>query len=520
MTLGPVALPPATVEKNPVLGTLLIYKKSFTLPVPLAGTHGGERLIVRAHYQGCALAGICYPPVTHILRVQLPAGTVAPTAPVGHPPAGAGIPHRAPRSVETWLFAMASAFGIGLLLTFTPCVLPMIPILSSVLVGRGQDRLTKRRGAMLSGAYVLGTATTYAGAGALAGATGQQLQAYFENAWGIGMLSLLFVLMAGSLFDLYTLQMPGFIQNRIATRSAGGTRQSLAGAYTLGLLSALVVGACVSPLLISALAVAIANHSAWLGAAIMVSMALGMGVVLIALGVGAGYLLPKAGPWMDTVKYAFGVLLLGVAIYLLGFLPAVPVLLLWGALLIVVGVYLGGGRATPGATGPARLRAGLGLMLIIWGVFALIGDLQGRRDILRPLGFAHTGAAQTATRTLIFHKVTTRAALDRALARAARRDEPAMVDFSASWCVDCKRLRRETFANARVQDALRGFALIEADVSADTGATRAMKQRFGVLGPPAILFFSGHGRPLRRLDFYGYKGPRAMARLVRGITSR
>ena len=520
VTLGPVAMPPASVEKNRVLGTLLIYKKSFTLPLPLTGAHPNQRLIVRAHYQGCAIAGICYPPVTHTLVVRLPGQTAALNAAHEAPAARAPMAPRTPGpAAGTWFWAIVSAFGIGLLLTFTPCVLPMIPILSGMLVGRGQERLTKRQGAGLSVAYVLGTATTYAGAGALAGATGQQLQAYFENTWGIGLLSLLFVLMALSLFDLYTLQMPGFIQSRIAARSAGVNRRSLAGAYMLGLVSALVVGACVSPLLVSALAVAISSHSAGLGAAIMFSMALGMGVVLVALGIGAGYLLPKAGPWMDTVKYAFGVLLLGVAIYLLGLLPAVPVLLLWGILLIIVGVYLGGGRLEPGASGFRKLRAGLGVVLLVWGVLALVGGLQGNRDPLHPLTFRSAGVTRAGTHALTFRKVTSLAALDQALARAARLNEPALVDFSASWCVDCTRLRRETFPDPRVQRALRGFMLIEADVTENTPATRAMKRRFGVLGPPAILFFSAQGRPLRQKDFYGYKGPRALARLAHEVKS-
>lgn len=528
VTLGPVAMPPGSVEKNRVLGTIIIYKKSFTLPLPLTGTHPGQSLTVSAHYQGCAVAGICYPPVTHILQVRLPAksatlGGSAPVARAGASPLPAGGPRSTPAtqpkgpSAKTWLFAIASAFGIGLLLTFTPCVLPMIPILSGMLVGRGQERLTKRQGASLSAAYVLGTATTYAGAGALAGATGEQLQAYFENGWGIGFLSLLFMLMALSLFDIYTLQVPSFIQSRVAARSEGMNGRSLAGAYVLGLLSALVVGACVSPLLVSALAVAISSHSAPLGAAIMFSMALGMGMVLIALGVGAGYLLPKAGPWMSSVKYAFGVLLLGVAIYLLGLLPHVPVLLLWGALFIGVGVYLGGGRLAAGASGLRKLRAGLGVVLLVWGALSLVGGLQGNRDPLQPLTFRSAGVSKTGGHALTFHKVESRAALERDLARAASLNEPALVDFSASWCVDCTRLRRETFADRRVQSALRGFMLIEADVTHNTKATRALKRKFGVLGPPAVLFFSAQGRPLRQKDFYGYKGPRAVAALARAV---
>lgn len=526
VTLGPVAMPPASIEKNPYLGTLVIYKKSFTLPLPLTGAHQGEALTVVAHYQGCATRGICYPPVTHTLHLTLPNTTVAlsqgaasTTAPI---PTASNAPVTRPNRstappLSTWLVAIVSAFGVGLLLTFTPCVLPMIPILSSMLVGRGQTRLTKTEGAKLSIAYVLGTGTTYAAAGAVAGATGQQLQAYFENPWGIGLLSLLFVLMALSLFDVYTLQMPSFVQNRIEAQSRHVRGGSLLGAFVLGLLSALVVGACVTPLLVSALAVAISSHSPLLGAAIMFSMALGMGLVLVALGVGAGYLLPKAGPWMDTVKYVFGVLLLGVSIYLLGLLPAVPVLLLWGGLFIVVGVYLSNRRMDKETPGVQKVGAGVGVVLLVWGTLSLVGGLEGNRNPLHPLSFRSTGVVEAGRGHLMFHKVTSLATLKHDLARAHSLNEPALVDFSASWCVDCIRLKRETFPNRKVQRALRGFMLIEADVTHNTRATRALKRRFGILGPPAVLFFSAEGKPLKRKDFYGYKGPHTFARLAREV---
>lgn len=524
VTLGPVAMPPAFVEHNPYLGTLIIYKKSFVLPLPLTGARGGQGLTIVAHYQGCALRGICYPPVTRTLRLTLPRGTVlAPAArpEIGKPGlGGAPLSRTGGRStpLSTWLWAMASAFGIGLLLTFTPCVLPMIPILSSILVGQGTERLTKRQGAALSLAYVLGTGVTYALAGALAGATGQQLQAYFENAWGIGLLSLLFVLMALSLFDVYTIHVPGFIQNRLTNRVQRIEARSLSGAFALGLLSALVVGACVSPLLVSALAIAISRHSAPLGAAIMFSMAMGMGAILVALGVGAGYLLPKVGPWMNTVKYLFGTLLLGVAIYLLGLLPAVPVLLLWAALLVVIGVYMGGaGRLERGASGVERLRAGLGMLLLLWGALCLVGGLQGNRDPLKPLTFRSRGIVRAAHPRLVFRTAGSLRAVRRDLIRAQALGEPALVDFSASWCVDCTRLRRETFANPKVRRALRGFMLIKADVTHDNAATRALKRHFGVLGPPAVLFFSARGKPVSRWDFYGYKGPKQVVRLAHEV---
>ncbi|MDA8390131.1 MAG: protein-disulfide reductase DsbD [Gammaproteobacteria bacterium] len=539
VTLGPVAMPPATIEHNPYLGTLTIYKRSFVVPLPLTGARPGETLHVQVHYQGCATAGICYPPVTRVIDVTTPAALAAPAAPA--PPRVAAAPAAAAKTVpapagaplakpvtlsagtpaltlSTWVSALIAAFGVGLLLTFTPCVLPMIPIVSSMLVGQGQERLTKTRGGLLSLAYVLGTGTTYAIAGALAGATGDELQASFENAWGIGALSLLFVLMALSLFGVFSLQMPTAIQSRVQGR-AGGGRRSLAHAYVLGLLSALVVGACVSPLLVSALGLAISAHSAALGAAVMFAIALGMGVLLIALGVGAGHLLPKAGPWMDTIKNFFGVLLLGVAIYLLGLLPAVPVLYLWGALFVMVGVYLGAGRTSAAATPRERIAAGIGTILLLWGALSILGGLQGRRDPLHPLTLASAprGAAAAPVAQARFHKVTSIAGLDAALAQARAQRKPALVDFTASWCVDCQQLKRNTFPDRRVQKAMKGFMLIEADVTDDTPATRTLEHRYGIFGPPALLFFDRKGHLLNADNFYGYMGPGRFAALLRRV---
>lgn len=534
VSIGPIVLPPATIEHNPYLGTLVIYKKSFGLSIPITGAHPGQTLTIRAHYQGCATRGICYPPVTHILHIVLPNTITArtrttPTPPslIAHAPvaqAPSPVAHEArthtvsPLSRSAWIWAIVSAFGVGLLLTFTPCVLPMIPILSSILVGQGNTRLTKKTGALLSLAYVLGTGTTYAAAGAVAGATGQELQAYFENAWGIGALSALLILMALSLFDLYTIQMPSSLQSRLQGQANKIGSNSLMGAFTLGLVSALVVGACVSPLLVSVLGLAISTHSALLGAAIMFSIALGMGVILIALGIGAGYFLPKVGPWMNAVKETFGVVLLGVAIYLLGLLPAIPILLVWGAFFIVIGVFLGGtGRLRTDASRLQTLRAAIGVLLLLWGTLCVLGGLQGNRNPLHPLILTSMSRAAPAPTPLRFHPVTTPRALHRALRQARHNHEPAMVDFSASWCVDCMRLQHETFPNRAVQHALRGFMLIQADVTQDTIGTRALKREFGILGPPAVLFFNAEGRPLPLDNFYGYIGPHHLITLAHEV---
>jgi thiol:disulfide interchange protein DsbD len=311
------------------------------------------------------------------------------------------------------------------------------------------------------------------------------------------------------------------MQSRLAQRTQGLGGTSLAGVFILGLVSALIVGACVSPLLISALGVAIASQDAVLGGVMMFSMALGMGVILVGVGIGAGALLPKAGVWMNRVKQVFGVMLLAVAIYLLGFVPGVPVLLLWSALLIVVAVYLGATQSLPKT------------FLLIWGVLALLGGIAGGRDILRPLPVSLTGAGisfdagvrapneQTLVGGMAFERITSPEVLERRLsaARAARR--PVLLDYYADWCTDCLRMERLTFSDPRVRQALSGnFVLLQADVTdAFDPGIKAMKQRFGVYGPPATLFFSAAGEERTELRFYGFRSADEFLRILRQAAS-
>jgi thiol:disulfide interchange protein DsbD len=244
-----------------------------------------------------------------------------------------------------------------------------------------------------------------------------------------------------------------------------------------------------------------------LGGLIMFAMALGMGVILIVVGVGLGSLLPKAGAWMDRVKQVFGVLLLAVAIYLLGMLPRVPVLLLWAVLLIVTGVYLGATQTLPqGASGWRYLWKGLGTVLIIWGVAALIGGFTGGHDIMHPLpDWRSSGIATETTGENLFQRVTTLAEVEASLESARAQHKPAILDFYATWCTDCVRMEKGVFTDARVRERLGDFVLVQADVTENDDNARAIKDRFGVFGPPAMLIFDANGNEMRDLRFYGYK---------------
>lgn len=536
-----VTLPEGKPKFDEFFGDMVVYPEDFEVPLSMQRLSGDAgSFTIKAQYQGCADQGICYPPVEKTLAVSLPAllGFAPAAAAEPSTPTTSG-PEAEAASIEasSLLGYLAAAFGAGLLLTFTPCVLPLIPILSSVIVGQG-DRLTRSRGGALSLIYVLGTAVTYAAIGAVAGATGDQLQAYFQNVWAIGTVSVIFVLMALSMFGLYEIQVPSFIQSRLASRSQSIGGGSVSAVFVLGALSALIVGACVSPLLISVLSIAILKGDPVLGAALMVAMALGMGVILIAIGFGAGFLLPKAGAWMDRVKYVFGVLLLGVAIYLLGNIPEVPVLLLWAALLIVVGVYLGATQAIPeGVSGWRYLFKGLGTIMLIWGVLAMLGGFNGNRDIMRPVDFsvagartmldggteanASTGAVQGGVAQGAFHftRVANLQELDQQIAAANRDGKSVLLDYYADWCTDCIRMERTTFQHTDVRRVLESrFVTLQADVTDPTNPdSKALKQRYGVFGPPAILFFNPDGGERKELRLYGYRDAEEFLRILEGV---
>ncbi len=511
--VGDYRLPPGTEKEDEFFGKIIAYYQGFEVAVPLLRAIPDALSVpVKVGYQGCADKGICYPPIEKTIDVSLPAASALIPGTVGRLD-----PTPVIEAVEKGFWGyILTAFFTGILLTFTPCVLPMIPILSSIIVGQGEG-ITRGRGGLLAGTYVLGTAVTYTAAGILAGASGDQLQAYFQNIWAIGAVSVLLALLALSMFGLYEIQMPSFIQSRLQTRTQAMQGGTLGVVFVLGVISALIVGACVSPLLIVALGVAIVNADPVLGGAIMFAMAWGMGTFLIVLGLGAGFLLPKAGRWMDTVKHAFGVLLLAVAVYLLGVIPEVPVLYLWGGLLIVTAVYMGATQALPEeASGWRFLWKGVGVFMLIWGVLALLGGMAGQRDILRPLLLGPLGFGGQSVNVEsggpvehLFTRVNSLQQLDDQLARAKQNSQPVMLDYYADWCVDCVRMEQGTFRQPEVNRVLRDrFVLLQVDVTDPNDAnTKAIKRRYGVFGPPALLFFAADGRERQDLRRYGYMPP-------------
>ncbi|MEA3278322.1 MAG: protein-disulfide reductase DsbD [Pseudomonadota bacterium] len=527
VALGTYELPeadikPDTVRPDGSIGDIAVYHQRIDLPVPLLrGTSEPANITLVAKYQGCAERGICYPPITQRVSLALPAApevtAIAATAPSsGAEPPVAAPPEDQPVSESDQIAAVLAGgslwavvalfFGFGLLLALTPCVFPMIPILSGIIAGQGPN-ITTRKAFVLSLVYVLAMALTYALVGVLAGLGGANLQAAFQNPWILGAFALVFVALALSMFGFYELQLPSGLQTRltqISNRQQGGT---LAGVAIMGVLSALIVGPCVAPPLAGALIFIGQTGDGWLGFSALFALGLGMGAPLIAVGTSAGKLLPRAGAWMDAVKAVFGVALLAVAIVLLErVLPPAFAMLLWAALLICSAVYMGALRQLPPeASGWSKLWKGLGVILLVYGVLMLVGAAAGGKDTVQPLRGLGLGGGVVEQHSA-FKRIKSVDDLDRELAAASTAGKPVMLDFYADWCVSCKEMERYTFSDPAVISEMNRFVLLQADVTANDEQDKALMQdRFGIPGPPALLFFGVSGEELRGFRVVGFK---------------
>lgn len=504
--LGALQLPTGQIKMDPYFGREEIYRNavSGTVPVP-GGTVGRARtLSLQVTYQGCADAGLCYPPITKTLAVALPA-------------AGAAGPGAASSAADTSSSALsdqqgyASAaqsgsllgmifafYGAGLLLAFTGCVYPTIPILSAIIVGQG-GKVTTGRAFVLSLTYVLGMALTYTIAGtAFAALGGRAPAAAFEQPWIVAGFAALFVAMALSMLGSFTVQIPAALQTRIANLSSRQTAGTLGGVAIMGALSALLVTTCVGPALVAALAVISQTGQVARGAAALFAMSLGTGTPLLIIGTSAGKLLPKSGPWMDTIKRLFGAVMLGVAVWMLGrVLPARVTLALWAVPVGTAAAVLFVGTRTVKAAG-WTLRVG-GLVAGLYGLALITGAALGGINPLAPI------PAWAGTRpSLTFAPVRTVADLDSQVAQAARAGRPVMVDFYADWCTSCKEMEATTFLDPVVQQALAGTVLLRADVTSNDIDDRALLQRFGIYGPPTIAFYGRDGHERSRYRVVGY----------------
>jgi thiol:disulfide interchange protein DsbD len=557
--IGAPQFPTGQVKNDEYFGKQVVYHNELVVPLPVQRATGGALTIpLKVTYQGCAEAGLCYPPITRQVSVELPPAvsngmighgsgpTAAAAGAAGPSSAAAGTPATAARYVSeqdrlaellrtgSLLTVLLQFFIGGLLLAFTPCVLPMVPILSGLIVGQGAS-LNTSRAFLLSLTYVLGMAVTYTLTGALFAAAGKQVQAVFQQPWIIGLFAALFVAMALSMFGLYTLQMPGFIQTRVAQLSNRQHGGSFGGVAVMGMLSALIVTTCVGPVLVAALLVIGQTGDVLRGAAALFAMSLGMGAPLLLVGSSAGRWMPRAGAWMDSVKRLFGALMLALAAWMLTrIVPARWTLTLFVLPALAAAIVLWkfvpktpvrrairdridatGARRAPGGS-PALWSARLvALLCALYAAALLVGSGRGSEDPLRPLTPPSRVSAEPA-----FTSIASVADLQREVQAATAAHQAVILDFYADWCTSCKEMQRYTFTDPAVRAALKSVRLLRADVTANSADDQALLQQFQIYGPPTIAFYDAQGREHQEYRVVGYmKAPEFAALLHRALAS-
>lgn len=508
--LGDINPPHGEPKEDEAFGRVELFHDEVAFELPLLREQAGtSTLYLKAHFQGCAERGVCYPPMEQTVTLELPASSAATTKPSA---AAAAVPSEQDRIAHAlhgsslWLTVL-SFLGFGLLLAFTPCYFPMIPILSGIIVGGGH-LLTTRRAFILSLLYVLASALTYTLFGVLAGLFGANLQTWFQQTWVLVAFALVFVALALSMFGFYNLQLPSAFQSRLDHASRQQKSGSALGAAIMGFLSTLIVGPCVAAPLAGALIYIGQTGDALLGGIALFSMGFGAGIPLLVIGASAGKLLPKAGHWMHATKAVFGVGLLAVAVWLLErVLPSPLSMAAWALLLIVPAVYTGAlDPLPPDVSGWRRFWKGLGLAILTYGILLLIGVASDSHDPLQPLRVL-TPSNQTASpvqSALLFQKVRSLAELDSKLAEAKAQGRSVMLDYYADWCISCKEMDRYTFADPRVKQALSKVLLLQADVTANSNDDAALLKRYQLIGPPAILFFGSDGQEKTAFRVVGY----------------
>ena len=501
-----VRTPAGDMKDDPSFGETEIYHRQARATVSAESVSDLNKLVVS--FQGCAEQGICYPPVTKTINLKTLsiAEPAAQTSAPAHPnsnwvsdPAlelpsashanGIEAQPEKPDLGGSVISMLAAFVGFGLLLAFTPCVFPMIPILSGMLAQSGES-LTARRGFMLSAAYVMAMALAYASLGVVVAWSGQNLQAALQTPLALGVMSAIFVVLALSMFGLFDLQLPQAWQSRLV--GAGSRRAgSLGGAAIMGFGSALIVGPCVTPPLAAALVYVAQTGNAWRGASALFALGIGMGLPLLAFGTFGASILPRSGPWLAHVKHVFGFVFLGVAIWVISrVLPTWLVLVLWGVGLAGTGIYLAAPQLRARTQGEAwrKWPALAGVTSVAVGGLLMISAVVGSFGLLAQLTRIPAFATITAAHAAKFETVATSQALDSAIANARQNGKPIALDFSAEWCVECKVMDRTVFSDAAVLARLHGFTLIRADATNYNEDTRSLMKRFGVVGPPTVVF--------------------------------
>ncbi len=523
-SISTVDLPAGEIKDDPYFGKQKVYHHDFVAKINL--NNSTKEIVIDASYQGCSEKGLCYAPQHKTFNLSLNNITLG-----GNTSTASGASSNDDqattllKSDKLWLI-VAGFFGFGLLLALTPCVLPMIPILSGIIVGdkKVHHHATSRLHAFnLSLAYVLGIALSYTLAGIAAGLSGQLLSNALQSPWVLGATALIFVILSFSMFGFYELRLPHKIENHMvntANRLKGG---QFLGVFIMGVISALIVSPCVAAPLAGALLYISQTHDVVLGGVALFALSIGMSVPLLLIGASAGHVLPKAGPWMTAVRNFFGVLMLAVAIYIVS--PVIPTslqLVLWAALLIIPAIYLHALDNLPinSATGKShpwmRFWKGIGIILLILGIALLVGAVSGAKSPLQPLSGLRYATAESEI-TLPFKRVKNTAELDAQINAAT--GKIVMLYFYADWCVSCKEMEQSTFSDPSVQKSLKDAVLLQANVTDNTAKDLALLKRFNLFGPPAIIFFNRSGQEIKPIKVIGYEDATKFLAIVNQVNS-
>ena len=519
-------LPPGIIKDDPNFGPTEIYQEPIDWPIQVRGGQRPFNLTLSVRYQGCASQGICYPPEVALVTVTLPAAPpseeVAPPNLAGQPTQAANGISEIARSLDEgmlWLNLLIF-FGAGIGLAFTPCMLPMMPIVVTVILGRhdAAHPISHSRGFLLALFYVLGMAITYSVAGVFAGLSGTLVSGLLQNPWILGSFALIYVLLAGAMLGFYTLQLPNTLQGKLAEGSQRLHGGSFPAVFGLGMLSALIVGPCVAAPLAGALLYIGQTGNGFLGGLLLFCLALGMGVPLLVMGASAGTLVPKTGPWMESIKKAFGFVLLGTAWWILSpVLPGNVTLAGFGVLAVFAAILLRAiDRLPDRAPLSSRLSKAFGVVSLIVGLAWIVGALAGGTRLDQPLSPFTESTPETVRQTapLSMTTVTTLEALENALRDSQK---PVFIDVYADWCVSCKEFEHDTLGAPAVRQALEAFTLIRVDVTASDDAARNLLKRFGLYGPPGMVFYAPGGRLLYDATLAGYVGPEAFLKQLNHV---
>jgi thioredoxin:protein disulfide reductase len=519
--LGAFSIPNGLPEEDEAFGHVEIFYDNLEFDIPLIRSEiAPQRITIKADYQGCADRGVCYPPMSKIVDLELPLATKQSMSSAVGQAQNLSEQDQITRSLHQdslWVTLM-SFFGFGLLLSLTPCIFPMIPILSGIIVGRGHN-ITSSKAFLLSLSYVVASAVTYTIFGVLAALFGSNLQATFQEPWVIGLFSGIFVLLSLSMFGFYNLELPDFVRAKLHNSSEKHRDGSITGAAIMGSLSSLIVGPCVAAPLAGALIYIGQTGDVALGGSALFAMGMGMGVPLLIMGASAGKLLPKAGAWLKATNSVFGVIMLGVAVWMLSrILSSEITMLLWALLLILPAVYLNAIDPLPEhSSGWRKLWKGVGIVMLAYGLLLLIGFSIGNSNPLKPLQGLGLTAAKTNEQGIKFERIASVAELEARIKQANANNQPVMLDFYADWCISCKEMEAYTFTDATVIQKLSGFVLLQADVTKQSDADKELLAKFNLIGPPAILFFKENNQEINALRVIGYQDAKTFIQTIEKI---